>query len=48
MAPDTKGSGIGCDNMSVVIVLLKELAWEEGPDGGKRLRERDLGALGAL
>ena len=40
MAPDTKGSGIGCDNMSVVIVLLKDTAFVEGPDGKPTLSER--------
>ena len=40
MAPDTKGSGIGCDNMSVVIVLLKDTAFVEGPDGKPALSDR--------
>lgn len=40
MAPDTKGSGIGCDNMSVVIVLLKSTAWVDGADGKPSFRER--------
>jgi serine/threonine protein phosphatase PrpC len=40
MAPDTKGSGIGCDNMSVVIVLLKDTAFVPGADGKPVLRER--------
>ena len=40
MAPDTKGTGIGCDNMSVVIVLLKDTAFIAGPDGKQILRER--------
>lgn len=40
MAPDTKGSGIGCDNMSVVIVLLKNTAFVDGADGKLSLRER--------
>ena len=40
MAPDTKGTGIGCDNMSVVIVLLKETAFVAGADGKRTLRER--------
>ena len=40
MAPDTKGTGIGCDNMSVVIVLLKETAFVAGADGKRVLRER--------
>ena len=40
MAPDTKGTGIGCDNMSVVIVLLKETAFVAGADGKRTLREK--------
>ena len=40
MAPDTKGTGIGCDNMSVVIVLLKETAFVAGADGKQTLREK--------
>ena len=40
MAPDTKGSGIGCDNMSVVIVLLKDTAFVPGADGKPTLRPR--------
>jgi len=40
MAPDTKGSGIGCDNMSVVIVLLKNTAFVPGADGKPALRPR--------
>lgn len=39
MAPDTKGTGIGCDNMSVVIVLLKDFAFVTGGDGEQVLRE---------
>ena len=42
MAPDTKGSGIGCDNMSVVIVLLKNTAFVDGPDGKPALRKHAL------
>ena len=40
MAPDTKGTGIGCDNMSVVIVLLKDTAFVPGADGKPVLRKR--------
>jgi len=40
MAPDTKGSGIGCDNMSVVIVMLKDTAWNTAADGKKTLGQR--------
>uniref|UniRef100_A0A7S0T394 protein-serine/threonine phosphatase n=1 Tax=Mantoniella antarctica TaxID=81844 RepID=A0A7S0T394_9CHLO len=40
MAPDTKGSGIGCDNMSAVIVLLKGTAFVNGSDGKPTFRER--------
>mmetsp|Transcript_5422 Transcript_5422/g.20433 ORF Transcript_5422/g.20433 Transcript_5422/m.20433 type:complete len:356 (+) Transcript_5422:207-1274(+) len=38
-APDASGTGIGCDNMSVVIVLLKETAFVKGTDGERVLRE---------
>jgi serine/threonine protein phosphatase PrpC len=38
-APDASGTGIGCDNMSVVIVLLKETAFVKGADGERVLRE---------
>lgn len=42
IAPDTKGSGIGCDNMSVVIVVLKHLCYTTGGDGTQQLRPRQV------
>lgn len=42
MAPDTKGSGIGCDNMSVVIVVFKQLCYFTGNDGSEQLRPRKV------